>query len=636
MPTNAQLYFEDALEPIADVRVHRLEYLDALNQPFLLTLGLTSTDPSVDPAQVLGKRAVVDLEGEPWLARMAGTVVAFRQRTAVTGLTNGESAYEAVVRPPLWLLARRFGRRVHQNATALDVIAATLAALGGVAPAPVSRVGRSLPSREYTVQYDETDLAFVRRILAENHLVSFFDWGAGGAWTIVDALSSAAPVVPSPLVYRPPTGLVPSAPHALALTTNDELAETHLSLRDYNFEHPQLARAAPAGLDGQADVAPGLPNERGAREELQIGRFESDQDGAAIAGRELEALRSKEHVVTCTINFAMAAGTRFVLLDHPRTDLGQELVTVGATISLDDALELDGEERRVAGRRYQVTCVPSGRAHYEEPIVRPRVPATEVGFVVGDGAEGTVDVDSYGRVKVELLWDRRDLRKGNPTMWVRVSQAWAGANLGIVTLPRIGDEVLVSYLGGNPDQPIIVGRVHNALSRTPLALPDPDRTLSIWRSRTIGGDGYNEILMDDAQGAERLWLRAEREHRLYVKGSSSVEIDGDSSVHVGGDCKVEVEKNLSVKSASFYQQSGPHEVRTSRSVHSARDEIRLESDTIVLEATSTIKLVCGGSEITLTPGGINISGGKISVKGSLVEIEGQTLVDIDGAQIHLN
>lgn len=262
MPTNVQLQFEDTSEPIAGVRVHRLEYIDSLNQPFSLTLGLTSSDPSVEPAQVLGKRVIVDLEGEPWLSRMGGIVVAFRQRTALTGLPNGESAYEAIVRPPLWLLARRFGRRVHQNVNALEVIAATLAALGGIAPAPVARVGRSLPTREYTAQYDETDLAFVRRLLAESHLVAFFDWAAGGAWTIVDALGSAASLVPSPLVYRPPTGLIPSAPHALALTTNDELAETHLSLRDYNFEHPQLARSTPAGLDGQADVEPGLPNER--------------------------------------------------------------------------------------------------------------------------------------------------------------------------------------------------------------------------------------------------------------------------------------------------------------------------------------------------------------------------------------
>jgi len=636
VPTNVHLRFDDASEPIADLRVHRLDYADALNQPFLLTLGLTSTDAAVDPKQVLGKQVVVELEGEPWLTQLKGIVVGFRQRTALANLPNGASAYEAFVRPPLWLLGKRFGRRVHQNATAVEAIGTTLAALGGIAPVPVSKVGRTLESPEYTAQYDETDLAFARRMLAENHLVSFFDWTADGAWTIADDLASAAPIVPTVLVYRPPTGLIPSAPHALTLSTSDELGEVHVSLRDYNFEHPQLVRSAPAGLDGQADAEAPQPNERGAHEALRVGRFDSDQDGKAIAKRELDALRTKDHVVTCTLNFAMSAGARFTLLDHPRVDLGQELLTIGATIALDDGLVLDGDAVRPTSRHYQVTCVPIGQAHYEEPVVRPRVPATEVGFIVGDGPDGTVEVDAYGRVKVELLWDRRDLRRGNPTLWVRVSQAWAGANHGIVTLPRIGDEVLVSYLGGNPDQPIITGRAHNALSRTPLSLPEPDRTLSIWRSRTIGGDGYNEILMDDEPGGERLWLRAEREHRLHVKGSSSVEIDGDSSVHVGGECDVVVDKSLSVKSASFYQQSGPHEVRTKNSLHSARDELLLESDTIVIEGKSKVQIVCGGSQITLTPGGIEISGGQVTVQGGQVKIAAQGTTEIKGSLITLN
>jgi type VI secretion system secreted protein VgrG len=637
------LRFEDGSEPFHELRIHRLEYTDGLNQPFSLLLGVLSADHAVEPKLVLGKQVEVVLEGEPWLSHLRGIVVGFRQRTTM-GTADGASLYELSVRPPLWLLAKRLARRIHQDATCLEAIATTLASLEGSAPPPVDRVGRTLERPEYTVQYDETDLAFTRRLLAENHLVSYFDWTAAGAWTVTDDLGASAPVVPTPLVYRPPTGdLTPTQPHALSFQTSDELGVTRVSLRDYDFEHPQLVRSSPAGLDGQA-VRPPLPNERGEREDMQIARFASDQEGAVIAQRELAAMRSKDHVVTCATNLAMGAGTSFVLVDHPRADLGREFLVIGSTILLDDGLEIAGEPVRGAGRRYQVTCVPKSLRHYAEPIVRPRVPATEVGFVVGDGADGTVDVDAYGRVKVELLWDRRDLRRGNPTLRVRVSQAWAGANHGIVTLPRIGDEVLVSYLGGDPDQPIVVGRVHNALSRTPLSLPDPDDTLSVWRSRTIGGDGYNEILMDDAPGGERLWLRAEREHRLHVKGHSTVQIDGDSKVNVGGNCDVEVAKHLSVKSASFSQSTGPYEVRTSKTLHSARDEMRLESDTIIIEGKSKVQIVCGGSDITLTPGGITISSGSVTVQAgdvkiaaeSTVDIDGGAIVDIDGGLITLN
>lgn len=174
------------------------------------------------------------------------------------------------------------------------------------------------------------------------------------------------------------------------------------------------------------------------------------------------------------------------------------------------------------------------------------------------------------------------------------------------------------------------------MTRTPLQLPDPDRTLSVWRSRTIGGDGYNEILMDDAAGAERLWLRAERHHKLHVKGSSDVLIDGDSNVTVGGDCTVQVAKALDVTSASFNQETGPHETRSSKTKHTARDEMVLESDSILIEGTSQVRIVCGGSEITLTPGGVSIKGGSITIEGDEVKIAATGVTDIDGALITLN
>lgn len=629
------LQFDDASEPLPGLAVHRLGYEDALSQPFLLKLVVSSTDAAIDPKLVLGKGVRVDLEGEPWLAHLRGLVVGFEQLTSLGGLPHGASAYTVRIRPPLWLLSRRFGRRIHQDATADGIIAATLAGLGGVVPQPTLKIGRTLQARPYTAQYDETDLGFVRRILAEHHLVAFFDPTADGAWTVADDLASAACALPTPLMYRPPTGQVPSHPHALSLSTRDELGATHASLRDYTFEHPQLARSAPAGLDGVADVEP-APNERGSHEALRVGRFRDDRQGSAIAERELAALRSKDHVVTMVVNFAMPAGTRFTLLDHPRADLGHEFVVIGAQISIDDGVSFDDRETRTPLRRYHVTCVQRHHTHFEEPIARPRVPATEIGFVVGDGPEGTVEVDAYGRVKVELLWDRRDLRHGNPTTWVRVSQGWAGPNRGLVTLPRIGDEVLIGYIGGDPDEPFVVGRAHNALARTPLALPDPDRSVSVWRSRTIGGDGYNEILMDDAAGKERLWLRAEREHKLHVKGSSLVQVDGDSQVRVGGDATVEVTHDLVVKSETFTQETGPYEARTTRTVHSARDSMRLESDTITLEASSKIELICGGTQITLTPGAISIKGGDVTVEGGTVKIASSVVTDIDGPLITLN
>lgn len=628
------VHFDDGgSQPFADLRIHRAEYIDELNEPFSLRLGVLSTDPSVDPREVVGRDVTVRLEGEPWLPEIRGLVRSCRQRTALA-LAREASAYEIEIAPPLWLLTKRVARRIHQQATVAEIIARTLVAAG--APAPTARVGRALEAREYTVQYDETDLAFVRRLLSEHHLVGFFDHPNGSGWTLTDSIASASGLVPASLVYRSDTGLTPEGPHAMGLSTRRELGVTKVSLRDYDFEHPLLARAAPYGLEGSATTSAALPHETGAHEALTIGRFSRERDGGMLAERDRARERGTSETLVWTTSFAMHAGSRFTLRDHPRPDLGDEFVVVGARFVIDDGLVFEGEAPRKPGRRYTCHCVAAERPHFAGPRPRPRVPATEVAFVVGDGSDGSVDVDAYGRVKVELLWDRRDLRKGNPTRWVRVSQGWAGANRGLVTLPRIGDEVLLSYLGGDPDEPVVVGRVHNAMSRTPLDLPDPDRTVSIWRSRTIGGDGYNEILMDDAPGQERLWLRAERDHRLHVNGSSSVEVDGDAKVVVGGEANIRVQEGLRVRSASFEQETGALSVRSTTSKLSARDEMAIDSDTIKLEAASKIELRCGGTSLVLTPGGASLTGAKVSIHAAEVHIKADGTVDVDGALITLN
>jgi uncharacterized protein involved in type VI secretion and phage assembly len=242
MTTNVQLLFADGSSPILDPAVFYLRYEDALNEPFALTLRLTSPDPAIVPSSVVGGRVVVELVGEPWLQRIPGIVASFLQKTALSGSTVGASIYELVVRPPLWLLSQRFARRIHQDVTAVDVVLATLGELGGIADPPQNRCARVLPVADVAVQYDETDLNFVRRVLSEAHLVGFFDASADHAWTLADNVTTAAAPLPTPLVCRPPSGLVPTSPHVLALSTEDSGVDAGAAAR---------GRAAP-GLSGRA------------------------------------------------------------------------------------------------------------------------------------------------------------------------------------------------------------------------------------------------------------------------------------------------------------------------------------------------------------------------------------------------
>lgn len=341
-------------------------------------------------------------------------------------------------------------------------------------------------------------------------------------------------------------------------------------------------------------------------------------------------------MIHCELNFAVTAGAKIVMTDHPRSDITGELICISSHVTIDDGLVQPGSPSRRPHRRYRASFVKARSPFAPRAIARPCVQSPEPAFVVGEGPDGTIDCDREGRVLVELLWDRRDLRKGNPTRRVRVAQAWAGAHLGIMTLPRIGDEVLIDYLGGNPDEPIVVGRVHNAVTTPPLDLPEPDRTVSIWRSRTIGGDGYNMVLMDDAPGGERLWLRAERDYRLHVRRNATELIEGDATRSVGGNAQVEVRGQLSVGSGGYEHTTGPAEVRATSISVKARDELAAEGDTVRIEAGSKIELVCGGSKLVLEPGGATLSAPRVSIQGTTVAINGTALVDVDGALITLN
>lgn len=228
------LSFTSGPDPFPSLRVHRVELVDALNEPFTLTVEITSTDPAVDPRAVVGREARLALEGEPFLPELRGLVKRCRQRTSVA-LPDGASLYDVSIVPPLWLLANAFGRRIHQGKTAVEIVTATLASHAAVASAqPQVKLTRAPRVHEYRAQYDETDLAFVRRVLADEHISAYFDPTNGGAWTLSDDLSSSAPVVPVPLVFRPPTDLLTTTPHVLHLVAEGELATRAVSLRDYD------------------------------------------------------------------------------------------------------------------------------------------------------------------------------------------------------------------------------------------------------------------------------------------------------------------------------------------------------------------------------------------------------------------
>ncbi|MCA9619486.1 MAG: type VI secretion system tip protein VgrG, partial [Myxococcales bacterium] len=579
------------------------------------------------PEDYLGQRAEIDLDA-PLPFSLRGIVTRFHAETTEP---TGVSRYRLHIAPTLWLLSQRLTSRIFQELSPSQMVAAIAAEHGELVDAPVVRLGREEIAREYTVQYGESDLDFVRRLLAD-HGISFVT-GLGRAAVLSDALRSLAEAVPS-LIFRPEAGLGASAPHVLEASFETVLAPSAAIVADYDQERP------PVQLLGRAiDVDAMGAERRLGRDEFAVGKFDDEAGASRRAVDRLWGARSRREVARLRLSFPVVAGRVLRLVDHPKERHNGEWLVVGARSRVTPS-----------GAQHEVQVIGVDAPHRPAPLPTPRVIGTQTAFVVGEpGRE--IDVDSQGRVCLRFHWDRR-AKSHETTRRVRVSQGWAGPGYGFVCLPRVGDEVVVDFLDGDPDRPIVVGRVHNGVSPPPQQLEE-QQAWSTWRSRsTPGGDGFNELTFDDAAGAERVYLHAQRDliaevendAHVTVKGHVYGNVFGNGCGRVGGDLSLDLEGDVDVSISGNLKVDA-----TDIAVH-ARGEMHLSSDGpridespnhrigtggLIMEASAAtyvvtphfhvlsgnIVLDAGGSKIAISSGGIAIeSSGPVTINGSVIKL----------------
>lgn len=508
-PIPVSLTFRES--PILGLVPEWMELRQELSQLFECRLLLRSTDHAIDTESLLGEHVQLGLPEQPFLPVVHGIVRSVHQLSAEP---TGVSRYELSIVPPLWLTTQRRDHRIFQHLTVPEIVASVMAGYGGILSSPVVRTGPRA-AREYTVQYGETDHDFVFRLLADDGITSFFDHEVGGAFTLIDDTTRLEASVSDAIPFAPQAHLLPSGPFVSAVSIHTAATTGGVSLRAYDFRRPQLPHEA-STTAGERRLA----NEHVLETyEFAVDERLSEQAGAARAVQRLEEARAGRRRITCTTSFALGAGARFSLFNHPRSDCDGSLFVVRATTTWD------GRPAEPTAT-HTLECMDADTPFRPARRDKPRVHGTQTAFVVGAAGQ-EIDVDPFGRVEVEFRWDRRDRHAGGICRRVRVSQGWAGAGFGMMLLPRVGEEVIVTYLDGDPDEPLIVGRVHNALAVTPLNLP-AEKTQSVWRSRSSpGGQGFNEIRMEDAAGAEVLSTRAERDQREVVGHDRSVDVGND-------------------------------------------------------------------------------------------------------------
>ncbi|WP_245791911.1 type VI secretion system Vgr family protein [Modicisalibacter ilicicola] len=604
----------------ADLAVVDFHLEEALSRPFELTVNLASPRPDLAADDWLEREVTLTVwqDGKA-LRRVHGVVAEFAQGDR----GHRRTFYTLLVRPALWRLSLRHNSRIFQNASPLTLIN-TLLAERGIKDATFAAT-REPVEREYCVQYRETDLAFIERLAAEEGLCYFheFDERAGGAHRLVFADDPKRLGNLGPRTYHSRAGGTAPVHHVRRLRQVARVRPASAMLKDYSFKQPAYAQ-----LHEQVGSALEEHAQRTDYEHFDYpGRYKADASGQAFTKTRLERLRHDALTVNAESDLPeLRPGTRFTLAGHDNDALNRDwqVIEVVHDGSQPQALEEDA----VGGdgmTKYTNTLVlmPADRAWRPAQDTKPRVDGPQVAFVVGPEGE-EIHCDEHGRVKVRFPWDRYAKPDDTASAWIRVAQGWAGGGYGSIAIPRIGHEVIVSFLEGDPDQPLITGRTYHAVNTPPYALPE-HKTRTVIRTQTHQGEGFNELRFEDAQDNEQIWIHAQKDLELITENDRTEEIRRDSHLRVKRDrlTGIEHDEHLHVNGERREKIDGDdhrivgqtsHEKYGRAQLIEAGSEIHHKAGMkVVIEAGAEITLKAGSSFLKLDPSGVTIVGAAVKI-----------------------
>ena len=531
-----------------------------------VTVGVPS---GTTPASLLGKPCALTLQRDALTRDFSGVVTSVDDR----GVDREGRVFEVGFAPSLALLGLSARYRVWQGADALRLVRDVLDAAklyAGEDYDAAQATGEDAPApREYCVQFGETDLDFVRRLLAEEGVLFTFGGSNGGdALELFDArLAEHRPAVPT--VASGPLAVFGSG-HGTAqdeglrrLDVVASVTTAQVSLRDHDFTHPQVSLSA------------GEPRSARSVERYPARFVLGPYDGGAYtygAGNlrrtarvELQQHTAASEVVRGEGNVTgMRPGTTFEVAEPGERGLtGKFLLTAVLHVAhAPEATLADGDGASSEDRyRNAFECVPVALAWAPPPVARPRADHPQVAVVSAEpGSDEEICTDHYGRVLVRFPWDRPEARRAGQagtqtSCWLRVMQPWSGANWGFHFTPRVGMEVIVHFLDGDPDRPYVAGCLPNASNLPPVDLPLHRTQSSIRTQSSPANGGYNELRFEDLADAEEVYLRAQRDQRVEVLHDRALTVGRDASAQVDRDEALSVGRDRSIDVAGDEQHS---------------------------------------------------------------------------------
>ena len=509
----------------------RMEGSDEISQCFRYELGLVSKDINLKADDILGTPVTITVRTDSGKRHFHGIVDEFAFREYHEDYAH----FRAVVRPWLWFLNYRSDNRIFQKKSVVEIVEEVFKPHAHVKVE--KRLKKSYPPRDYCVQYRETDLAFVQRLMEHEGIFYHFDH-ADGEHTLVlsDANASVKDAEGFGTVkFHGQTGTVSGENDYInALLPRAFVRSGAYVHTDYDFKKPATDLMTKSDAPKSHEAAKGeLYHYPG--DYLEVGA------GEPIAAIRLEEAQAPHVRVEATGTVrGLWSGVSFQLEEFDReADNVKYLVLRSEYEMWQDQYRAgmqkggEGFEVRMQLQPLSLTYRPARRTP------KPLMSGPQTAVVVGPSGE-EIFTDEYARVKVQFHWDRLGGKDENSSCFVRVSSVWAGSGWGFIQIPRIGQEVIVDFLEGDPDKPIITGRVYNAAQMPPYGLP-ANATQSGWKSNSSpGGGGWNEMRFEDKKGSEEVYFQAEKDHNELIKNNETRTIGNDFAEDVGHDAKQDI------------------------------------------------------------------------------------------------
>ena len=560
---------------------------EELGRLFEYEVELVSPDPTIDIGSLVGQPMAVELELPEGGTRHFHGLVSRIQQVADVG---NFACYRATLKPWLWQLRLRAGCRIFQNKTVPEIIKEIFREHGFTDFS--ESLSGSYESREYTVQYRESDFDFVSRWMEREGIYYFFKHeGDRHTLVLADAYSAHEPVdgyADIPYYPRHDMGRR-ERDHIDTWTVTQDLTPSACVINDYDFTRPKAVLLSK--LVSQHELADA------ARELYDYpGAYTENSKGETYARVRLEEHNARQELIDGEGDArGVTPGSLFSLSLHPRGDQNREYLVVFAAYDLQ-ALDYEsggGDADHVF--RCTFKSIPSKIPYRTRSTTgKPVIHGPQTARVVGKSGE-EIWTDEYGRVKLQFHWDRDGQSDENASCWVRVGQIWGGTNWGGIHIPRIGQEVIVEFLEGDPDRPIVTGRVYNADNMPPYALP-ANQTQSGIKSRTTPNgtaENFNELRFEDKKDAEQVYLQAEKNFDTYVKNDETHLVDhdrkkdikNDETTTVGGFRTETVEKDEKITiNGQRIEKVAKDETIT---INGARTEKVAKDETITIDGART-------------------------------------------------